>query len=224
MNKPTSAIMRATDTYLALAKPRPHIKRPLLEVLRCPYLIDDEMVGFDFSTSFSEQERTDLEVCIPKLLAEVMDMSGSYQREVAAELMVGLHHSGAFAAYPRDEDSAYVLATAILFYIDHFIPNYMIDELAKEHIVALLNEWIQPAEPWRDLPGARTVCRHLFGDAWVALVLPGTCDDVIGGFTNGGRQYTVDDVVRRERPPFQLGICAAYSHLDSVPLPDGVAP
>jgi hypothetical protein len=208
-------IAHAAEVFILLNKSS-KLEHSWLAGFHCPSLNWKGEIAFDPETS--DAGRTVLKEWLPKLIT-VMSNENLYSSSTTS-MLVGLSAYGGPDYSPETESDAYALAFTVLYYINYYMPRDKMDKLAGPHVCTLLNAWLKPAEPWDDLPGVVTVCHHLFGDAWCALILPATFTDNVGQV--GPARKDLDTYVMQNRPQLLPGLHRGEIAIAEEILPESV--
>jgi hypothetical protein len=217
MTAPISDIRRAYKDFLS--DPR-CLGDSLLHRLCCPYR---SVSGPSFyPEGVSASELLDLRECLPQLFSSIAEDRN--HMAAAVSLLVGMQQYGCLSTYPSTEKEAYALAAMLLCYSLYFNDVVSMTIFTVPYVCTILNTWLKPATPWTDIPGAVTLCRHMFGHAWCTLTLAEDYPDDVGAANRGrvgeAAKNGLDLLVKRVRPPFLPGLCAEQAIDLGIPLPD----
>jgi hypothetical protein len=207
-------ISRAVDVYLESISSR-HMPYDLLRMLHCPYRDNGSGILFD-PVAEDSPEWCDITSGIRKLLGSFIDVKN---RNGNASILFGAMYYNCLPDYRHDVNAAYAVSTAILFYLEDYMPGNPVDTYVESRILALLDDWLKPATAWAGRPDLSEVCRRFFGAAWCALALPADVDEksISGVYRNRG--FSVEQLVAKQRPPFMPGLCTQQDVGTAAKLP-----
>jgi hypothetical protein len=190
----------------------------ILKLLRCPYLSAEGVAHFDVMEE-STEDIDALRKYLPRILQGMVFQQDD--RFGYTSILIGLALHDCLPNGPKDEETAYALATAIVHYVEDYLPTYDMDLIGEPYVCALLNTWLKPGIPWAAAPGLTEVCRLLFGDAWCALSLPANCEMPNWAFRR--KEMPVVAIVESARPQFLPGLCLSQVNHAEL-LPDDLGP
>jgi hypothetical protein len=204
---------------------QPWLGEDLLQLLGCSYVHYRGHVSLLLTPEDTVMApRDEIVECLPKLLDLVINNYGVQSTNISS-LMTGICRNELLTHFLSNEHHAYSLAIGVLLYIEMYEANYMLDCAAAPNVVSILNEWVNPSDPWSELPGAVALACHLFGDAWADLLLQQSEYHEVGGCSQYGpldvdKGYVmVGLLVAQTRPPFIDGLCPELQIDYAVQLP-----
>jgi hypothetical protein len=156
---------------------------------------------------------------MPKLLALATEHRLHLPAEISA-FLGGVSIDGSWRELIASEEGSYVLANALLAYVDARAPKFTsarqkatMVQLRKEidpMVLNILQDWYGQDTLLTRLPSTRDVLASCFGPSFSALYAV-VNEDVCAA-------------VAQQRPPFLPGLCPAQEIQQSAPLPDHLGP
>lgn len=178
-------------------------------MLRCPCQIDGKL-----RLCKAGRATAVLASCHVRLLKALMPVHEDNPSMVSS-LLGGISLNGGWRSFLETEDDTYVLAHALLVYLQTYAPGFKLDAHIASSVCTILNEWLVPALPWEGLPGAAELARRLVGETWCSLALPDKLDQIVS------HRECAGDLLAEQRPPFLPGLCPAQSIVEAELLPEG---
>jgi hypothetical protein len=155
----------------------------------------------------------------------VIEHHGKHYDRLSA--LAALNRSECWTPMLESLPLTYELAKALVDFVDRYWPTSEMYQAVEPEVLEILNAWLKPRITWSELPGPRTVCAHVFGDAWCALVLPDEYTDKVGGGAVRGRGKThLHEFINAQKPQFLEGLCRGQDALmaglagDKLSLPE----
>lgn len=221
MIEPSPHIIEATEIFLSSHQRgmgdsgRGDLSR-LLTSIGCRRFIGEHIsAAFERRPSRSTSDLAALRICLPKLLALSEARPTSYD---AAVLLGELHYYSCWKDFTLTEAGSRQLYDTILYFIANYSSSSDVDAHIGPRVCGILNEWLCPAAPWSETPGAVVVCQHLFGDSWCALFLDSFPAKAAPAHTSAVG-YMVQAIVKGHRPPLLPGLCREQDAVEAAPLP-----
>lgn len=149
---------------------------------------------------------------LPKLLRTAGDPIDQ------ATMLDGLYRHGCWRTCLLTLSDAYDLAHALLSYLAFSGISKTMLVATRHSVLCILNEWLEPANAWTELPGDLDACRHMFSAVWCDLSLPDKADS--GAHRIEYSAQAACYLMQKDLPPFLPGLCAAQSDTLGVLLPD----
>jgi hypothetical protein len=198
-----------TEKFLA----HPGTSRPgsdFLDALCCP---DASAPMADWnSREIDPDTAAAIQDCLPRLLTKLLPAKTDLASNDVTSVLAGMIHHGCWRICLATTDDTYLLSGAVLCFLDYFWEDSPVDKVVASSVWALLNTWLKPQIPWKDMPSRTEVCQHMFGSAWCSIALPDACLNVHDGKTERS-EIIVSQIVLAERPPFLQGVCPSQAPL-----------
>lgn len=205
----TATFIELLNESVTMGYRAPTLPENLACLLGCPYLLQRG----SWKTLRVNLDRCDHEsivarqLILPKLFA-VVKRYGQHSDRLS--VLAALNRSNCWTAVLEDLPLTYELAQALVDFVDCYSPRSLMYDCASSDVLAMLNAWLKPDTHWEKLPGVRTLCQHVFGDAWCALVLPDEHADVVGAFAiRRDNKCSLHDLIAAQKPQFLHGLCSA---------------
>lgn len=195
---------------------QPRINKGLLDLLECPYQARQSYRSNVIFPKNIDSNRTAIQQCLPRLFLAIGKQARP--RVDVTSILSGLQRAQCWQDIIRTEEGAYLLAAALIGFIDAYNPSFAMDVVVAPAVRDMLNSWLRPETDWESLPTAGVVCAHFFGHAWAQFSLPADCWTLGGGLLT--RLDVVRDLVLHVRPPFLPGLCQVQIVAPGVDLPE----
>jgi hypothetical protein len=217
-----TAFMDLMSAGAAMGYRPPKISENLARLLGCPYTQDAGGSGtFHRNLEPNDPETTAARKFILPTFFAVVERHGQHPDRLS--VLVALNRSKGWVTVLEDLPLAYELAQALVAYVDCHTTRFPMYNFTSRDVLHLLNAWLKPSATWVELPGVRTLCRHIFGDAWCAIALPETYADEVGSKSaqmNSG--VSVHNFIAAQKPPFLDGLCQAQDAASSLDQDVGI--
>jgi hypothetical protein len=219
----TETFIAAMRHYRACGGDVPVLPDTLLTALGCSHLHSRDDANPDWITpAKSDYDATIVQQVLPGLLVELtnVDKWDRLTSDSITSLFYGCDRCDCLSACLDTPSSAYALAAGVCGFLSIFSSNYILDDLAVEHVCNLLNVWLKPLVPWTSCPSVNVVASHLFGVDWCVVALPESAGRL--GASSVADRTSIIQAITKQRPPFLPGLLPAQIETMSVPLPDDV--
>jgi hypothetical protein len=194
----------------------PRLSKDLLNLLECPHQSRPTFRADIIVPRHVAENRSAIKKCLPAMFLAIGPQSRP--RANVTSLLGGLHHTQCWQDLLTTEESTYLLAAALVGFVDACNKTFTLDVVVAPAVCAMLNSWLNPPQAWDTLPTAGDTCAHFFGHAWAQLSLPPDCWEPGGGLST--RLDVVRDKVLHDRPLFLPGLCPTQKDRSGEILPE----
>jgi hypothetical protein len=213
----TQAFITAVRASVSNGNIPPRMSEQLARLLGCPFVCINHVILRANHEPCDAEVRSVRQRALSALFPILKKHSAGHD---FVSLLPGLHRAGGWRYLLSSTTLAYDLAGALILFVERYTPvSDTIYAFAEQDVLGLMNAWLRPAAQWEKPPGVRTLCAHLFGEAWCALTLPETYADRVGGsiFQAIGPMFLpgVHAFIKKQsiHPELLPGLCPAQDQL-----------